>query len=168
MGYTGSANLLVRYLNQGRAQDPLPDPSIRRLTGWIMTRPDRLPEQHRAHRDQLPAACPQMTALAGHVETFAHLITQPGGDLPEWIDAVRADDLPALHSFIHGLDKDRPAVSRPDPALQQRRDRRRQHQDQTSEAPDLRPRRLRPAPPTHPAQLTMPHPPKRSPTTKIV
>jgi transposase len=110
MGYTGSAKLLVRYLNQHREQDPLPDPSIRRLTGWIMTRPDRLSEQHRAHRDQLAAACPQMTALVRHVETFAHLITQPGGDLQEWIDAARTDDLPALHSFINGLDKDRQAV----------------------------------------------------------
>ena len=79
-------------------------------TGWIMTRPDRLSEQRRAHRAQLAAACPQMTALVRHVETFAHLITQPGGDLPEWIDAARADDLPALHSFINGLDKDRQAV----------------------------------------------------------
>jgi transposase len=110
MGYTGSANLLVRYLNQHREENPLPDPSIRRLTGWIMTDPVHLADSHRAHCDKLTAVCPQMTALAGHVATFARLITQPGGDLQEWIDAVQADDLPALHSFTHGLDMDRPAV----------------------------------------------------------
>jgi hypothetical protein len=80
MGYTGSANLPVRYLNSGRAEETPPDPSIRRLTGWIMTRPDRLSDPHRTHRDKLTATCPQMTALADHVAAFAHLLTQPGGD----------------------------------------------------------------------------------------
>jgi hypothetical protein len=110
MGYPGSANLLVRYLNSGRAEDPLPDPSIRRLTGWIMTRPDRLGDSQRAHCDKLTTACPQMTALVDHVAAFAHLITQRCGNLQDWIDAVRADDLPALHSFVHGLEMDRQAV----------------------------------------------------------
>ena len=82
MGYTGSANLLVRYLNQHRAEEPLPDPSIRRLTGWIMTRPDRLGDSHRAHRDKLTATCPQLTALADHVTAFARLLTEPGGVPP--------------------------------------------------------------------------------------
>jgi transposase len=110
MGYTGSANLLVRYLNQGRTENPLLDPSVRRLTGWIMADPIHLADQHRVLRDKLAAACPQMTALVGHVETFAHLLTRPGGSLQDWIDAVKADDLPALHSFINGLEKDRQAV----------------------------------------------------------
>ncbi len=111
MGYTGSANLLVRYLNQGRAEQPLADPSVRRLTYWIMTESGRLSDEHRALRDKLTAVCPEMTALAGHVAAFARLITEPGGDLQSWNDAVQADDLPALHSFIHGLNKDRQAVA---------------------------------------------------------
>jgi DNA-binding NarL/FixJ family response regulator len=42
LGYPGSANLLVRYLDQGRLDlDRLP-PSPRRLTSWIMTRPTNL------------------------------------------------------------------------------------------------------------------------------
>ena len=36
-GYTGSANLLVRYLNQGRADTERPAPSPRRLVCWLMT-----------------------------------------------------------------------------------------------------------------------------------
>jgi transposase len=51
-----------------------------------------------------------MAALATHVASFAQLITKPGGDLQAWIDAVTADDLPALHTFVTGLDKDRPTV----------------------------------------------------------
>jgi len=83
---------------------------VRRLSGWIMTDPDHLSDEHRARRDKLTGVCPQMTALALHVAGFARLITTPGGDLQGWIDPVTADDLPALHSFIRGLDKDRAAV----------------------------------------------------------
>ncbi len=116
MGYTGSANLLDRYLTQGRAEYPLADPSIRRLSAWIMTAPGHLRDEQRAHRDTLTAACPQMTAVAGHVAAFAELLTHhehPGqepANLQAWIEAVTADDLPALHSFLQGLDKDRAAV----------------------------------------------------------
>ena len=38
-GYTGSANLLVRYLNQGRAKGDRAAPLPRRLVSWIMIRP---------------------------------------------------------------------------------------------------------------------------------
>lgn len=58
MGYTGSANLLVHYLQQGRAEEPLADPSVRYLTSWIMTNPDHLTDERRAHRDKLTAASP--------------------------------------------------------------------------------------------------------------
>ncbi len=43
LGYTGSANLLVRYLNQGRALSERAVPSPRRLVSWIMTRPRTCP-----------------------------------------------------------------------------------------------------------------------------
>jgi transposase len=40
------------------------------------------------------------------------MIQNLGGDrLPAWIDAVRADDLPALHSFATGLTHDQDAVT---------------------------------------------------------
>src|SRR3954452_21476908 len=39
LGYTGSANLLVRYLNQGGAQAERASPPPRRLLGWILSRP---------------------------------------------------------------------------------------------------------------------------------
>jgi hypothetical protein len=42
LGYTGSANLLVRYLNQGRAHDHRAAPPPRRLVSWLMTRPAEL------------------------------------------------------------------------------------------------------------------------------
>jgi Transposase len=111
LGYTGSANLLVRYLNQGRAQDQRASPPPRRLVGWIMTRPEQLSDHDRRQLDELLGACPPLTVLAEHVRGFADLLTaRRGADLEGWMTAVEAGDLPALHAFVRGLRKDLDAV----------------------------------------------------------
>ena len=74
LGYTGSANLLVRYLDQGRAHAERPAPPPRRLVGWIMSRPADLPEHKRSHLDELLGSRPPLTALAEHVRAFADLL----------------------------------------------------------------------------------------------
>jgi transposase len=110
-GYTGSANLLVRYLNQGRADAARTPPSPRRLVSWLMTPPDNLPAHHRSHLDDLLAACPHLTTLAARVRQFAGLLTgRRGQELNAWMIAVEADELPELHGFVHGLRMDLPAV----------------------------------------------------------
>ncbi|SDJ03647.1 hypothetical protein SAMN05192558_10440 [Actinokineospora alba] len=43
--YTGSATLLVRYINQGRADPERVALSPRRLVSWLMSRPADLPDQ---------------------------------------------------------------------------------------------------------------------------
>lgn len=111
LGYPGSANLLVRYLNQGRADPKRTPPSPRRLVSWLMTRPDDLPAHRSRHLNDLVATCPHLTVLAHRIREFAAILTQRRGhDLNAWITTVRADDLPALHSFAHGLEKDIKAV----------------------------------------------------------
>jgi len=111
LGYTGSANLLVRYLKQGRADADRTPPSPRRLVAWLMTAPDKLPAQQRSHLDNLLAACPQLAVLADRVREFASLLTtRRGHDLDGWMSTVEANDLPALHAYIHGLRMDLPAV----------------------------------------------------------
>jgi transposase len=76
-----------------------------------MTRPEELPAHRRRHLDELVAVCPHLTVLAERIREFAAILTQRRGhDLEGWITAVRADDLPALHSFAHGLEKDKKAV----------------------------------------------------------
>jgi hypothetical protein len=52
LGYTGSANLLVRYLNQGRAHDRHQSPPPRRLVSWLMTG---------------PLSCPNTTAATSRI-----------------------------------------------------------------------------------------------------
>ncbi|MEV1113634.1 ISL3 family transposase [Actinosynnema sp. NPDC049800] len=111
LGYPGSANLLVRYLKQGRAEPERVPPSPRRLVTWLTSKPENLPEHHRRHLDDLITSCPPMTTLARRIREFAVLLTRRRGQgLDAWIDAVLADDLPALHRFVHGLRKDNDAV----------------------------------------------------------
>ncbi|MFJ3706163.1 MULTISPECIES: transposase [Streptomyces] len=38
------------------------------------------------------------------------LIERQGERLPQWLDAVRQDDLPGLHPLAAGIDRDRDAV----------------------------------------------------------
>jgi hypothetical protein len=57
------------------------------------------------------AHCPELEALAGHIHSFARILTQLEGERTEkWITAVRADDFPGLHSFANGLERDLDAV----------------------------------------------------------
>lgn len=103
-GYTGSANLLVRYLNHGRATAQRTPPSPRRLVSWLMTKPEKLPAHQHNHLHDLLARCPQLSTAAERVRQFAGLLTDRRGyDLDAWMTAVETDDLPALHGFIHGL-----------------------------------------------------------------
>ncbi|EIV92892.1 transposase family protein [Frankia sp. QA3] len=114
LGYTGSLNLLYRYISQGRVEADRPAISPRRLTRYLLTAPDRLTDRQRELLDTLTAACPEITALAGLVRSFAALLT-PADDNAErltvWIAEARAEDLPHLHAFTRGLELDRDAVN---------------------------------------------------------
>ncbi|MGW5791352.1 ISL3 family transposase [Saccharopolyspora sp. NPDC003752] len=107
LGYTGSANLPVRYINQGRADPQRRTPSPRRLVCWIMSRPEDLPDPTRRHLDDLTASCPGMTALATRVREFAAILTgRRGQDLAAWTATTRGDALPGFDSYLNGLEKD--------------------------------------------------------------
>jgi transposase len=111
LGYTGSANLLVRYLNQGRADAERTPPSPRRLVSWLMSRPANLPAYLHSHLQELLASCPELNVMAQRISEFAGLLTgRRGEDLDAWMTAVDTDDLPALHGFVHGLRMDLDAV----------------------------------------------------------
>ncbi len=109
LGYQGSSNLLVRYINQGRAEGDRPHLSPRQAARIVLTRPDGLTARQAETLAGIEAACPEMTALAGLVRSFAALLApDPGNDgkLRQWITDARAADLPHLHSFTRGLDLD--------------------------------------------------------------
>ncbi|MFI8345298.1 transposase [Streptomyces sp. NPDC085639] len=78
----------------------------------MLTHPDTLPESERLKLKSALASCPELDALTGHVRAFGKMLTQLQGDqLPQWIKAVRADDLPSLHGFVNGLERDLAAVT---------------------------------------------------------
>ncbi|MFF1614168.1 ISL3 family transposase [Amycolatopsis sp. NPDC058278] len=114
LGYNGSHNLLVRYLNQGRHLDDHPHLSPRRAARLLLTRPENLTDRQRERLEALTAACPEMAALASVVRSFAALLA-PRRDNPAklaaWITAAREADLPHVHSFARGVEQDIDAVT---------------------------------------------------------
>jgi transposase len=113
LGFTGCLNLLHKYINQGRADADRSHISHRRLAGMLLTRPDNLKAEHRDLLARLTAACPEMAQLAVVIPSFAELLTPCAGNadgLSRWIVEVRSADLPHLHAFTRGLDRDRDTV----------------------------------------------------------
>ncbi|MFI0451372.1 ISL3 family transposase [Actinomadura sp. 6N118] len=116
LGYHGSYNTVCDYLAPFRKLKAAPPavpapPKVRHITSWIRRRPDNLDPDEQLKLNNVLAACPHLNALAGHVTSFAEMMTGRHGDrLDAWIAAVRADDLPALHTFANGLEQDYDAV----------------------------------------------------------
>jgi hypothetical protein len=108
-GYPGSSSLLVRYLNQGRADSDRPHLAPRKATQLLLTGPDNLADQQRETAARLASACPEMKALASLISSLAAMLDPDPGNkdrLQQWITSARAADLPNLHSFTRGLDLD--------------------------------------------------------------
>ena len=108
-GYPGSSNLLVRYINQGRARRRAPAHRAAQGTQILLTNPENLADDQRETAGRLSAACPEMKALARLIGNFAAMLDpDPANEdkLLEWITDARTADLPHLHSFTRGLDLD--------------------------------------------------------------
>ncbi|WP_210435149.1 ISL3 family transposase [Saccharopolyspora sp. ASAGF58] len=116
-GYGGSAQTVYRYLRPFRSTGKAPEsaprpPKIREVVGWIMRDPDNLPDDDGQRLKAVLARCPELEATRRHVGAFASVIRDLRGDLlPDWMDRVCADDLPALRSFVNGLRQDLAAVT---------------------------------------------------------
>jgi hypothetical protein len=113
-GYTGGYGAVSAYIRPMRTT-PQPvgtrPPSARRVAGWIATHPDDLAEQHGPVLTSVLAHCPELDALTRHVRAFADMLVHLKGErLPQWINDIQADNLPKLHNFAAGLQRDLPAV----------------------------------------------------------
>ena len=60
-GYTGSQNLLYRYIAQGRVEDDRRAVSLRKLTRLLLARPDTLKPDQQELLHKTTSACPEMT-----------------------------------------------------------------------------------------------------------
>jgi transposase len=116
-GWTGSPRTVQGYLRPLRGHTtvraaPLPPPKPRRITGWIMSHPDHLDPDDTVRLNQLLARCPELDTAAGHVRTFATMMTNRDGHLlDDWIAATTTGDSPHLASFAAGLHRDHAAVT---------------------------------------------------------
>ncbi|MFE7357705.1 transposase [Streptomyces sp. NPDC057543] len=114
LGYQGSYGRVRAYLHLKRTS-PRPvtarPPSPRSVAGWILRRPEALTESEQLQLKNVWTNCPEIAALSRHVRSFATMLTERQGErLPDWLDAVRQDDLPSLHTLAAGLERDRDAV----------------------------------------------------------
>ncbi|MFD4767364.1 transposase [Streptomyces niveus] len=115
LGYRGGYQTISDYLRPRlrkriRVVAPAP-PSVRQATGWMMRHPEHLGDQERQQLDDILAQCPDLTALHERVRAFAEILTTRSGQhLKDWVTATRAEDLPRLHTFVAGLEKDWDAV----------------------------------------------------------
>ncbi|WP_436846322.1 ISL3 family transposase [Streptomyces shenzhenensis] len=114
LGYKGSYQRVRAYLREKRTS-PRPvtarPPSPRAVAGWILRRPDALAESEQIQLKTVRAGCPELDALTRHVRFFAVMLTERQCErLPDWLDAVRQDDLPSLHTLAAGIDHGLDAV----------------------------------------------------------
>ncbi|MEV4362696.1 ISL3 family transposase [Nonomuraea sp. NPDC049625] len=117
-GYRGSPQTVRKYLHPFRsaataAHTPSSAPTVREVTRWITSHPEHLTTDDQTRLADLRSRSPRLDATASHVTTFATMMTTLTGtkeSLHAWMAAVDADDLPALHSFTHGLRRDLDAV----------------------------------------------------------
>jgi transposase len=118
-GFTGSVRTVRRYVAPFRqaatAPDPAPAvPKTRQITRRLLSRPEHLQPQEQAQLSAIRASCPHIDALAGHVASFAEMMTGRTGDrdLQAWLAAAEADDSqPDLRSFATGIRQDLQAVT---------------------------------------------------------
>jgi transposase len=116
LGYRGSYSSVRDYLRPFRRIGAAPPstpkvPKVRRITSWMLSHPAKLTGDEQIRLKQVLASCPHLEAAAGHVASFAEMLTERlGKQLNSWMSAVSADDLPQLHRFVRGLDTDHAAV----------------------------------------------------------
>jgi transposase len=116
-GFAGSVRTLRRYVapfRQGAVPGPVPAvPKTRQITRWLLSHPEHLKPEEQAQLSAIRASCPHIDALAGHVASFAEMMTNRTGDrdLQAWLAAVEAaDGQLELRSFATGIRNDLQAV----------------------------------------------------------
>jgi transposase len=126
-GFKGDAQTVRRYLRPFRlpgASPSHPDPhqrkaapvtpavpKPRKISKALLTHPDHLTEDEALIVKNATAGCAHLERLHQHVRSFAKIMAQRRGtELPGWLEAVEADDLPELRSLAAGLRRDLAAV----------------------------------------------------------
>jgi transposase len=127
LGFKGSAQVVRRYLQPLRlpgTSPSHPDPRHRRpapaapvlpkpraISRALLTHPDRLTEDDALIIKTATTGCAHLERLQGHIRAFAKIMAQRHGqEIPAWLDAIEASDLPELRSLATGMRRDLPAI----------------------------------------------------------
>jgi hypothetical protein len=83
-GYQGSRRQVRHYLARFRVSPAMPasapvPPKVRAVTGWIMTRPDRLADANRASLEAILASSTELAAVTAAVRAFAVIMNDQRG-----------------------------------------------------------------------------------------
>jgi transposase len=118
LGYRGSLRTVYRYLQPlrtGTAPAALTPSSLKigEVTSWLLRRAEDLNPRQQQMLADLRGDCSQLDRLAGHVTSFAKMMTRRTGEqeLAGWLEHVEADDQPELHTFAAGIRQDLAAVT---------------------------------------------------------
>jgi transposase len=127
LGFKGDAQTVRRYLKPFRLpgasrshpdphrRNPAPTapavPKPRAISKALLTHPDHLTEDDAQIVKNATAGCVHIERLHQHVRSFAKIMAQRRGrELPAWLEAVEADDLPELRSLAAGMHRDLLAI----------------------------------------------------------
>lgn len=118
MGCNGSYVTVAAFLGQfrptRRSTGPMAPPplSIRTVIGWITRHPDSLDEDEQVQLKAILSQSRPIETAYELVRSFARMLTdRTGQELPDWIDAAIAADLPGITGFARGLINDLVAVT---------------------------------------------------------
>jgi hypothetical protein len=117
-GWQGSVQAVERYVRPFRAMTTAPPPgavvpATRQIARWLLSRPATLDDDEQEQLAGIQDRCPHLNALAGHVRSFAEMMTRRQGQqaLEGWLTAAEADDQPELRSFAASICRDQQAAT---------------------------------------------------------
>ncbi|MGW7704780.1 ISL3 family transposase, partial [Kitasatospora sp. NPDC054768] len=118
LGYRGDVNTVQRHLRLYRTgaipvQAPLPHLTVRRVTDWIMRRPERLDDTERKCLDELCERNPALATTTQYARRLATMVRERRSEhlaLDVWLADVRLDGQPELRTLAGGIRRDHAAV----------------------------------------------------------
>ncbi|MGW7585913.1 ISL3 family transposase [Kitasatospora sp. NPDC054768] len=118
LGYRGDVNTVQRHLRLYRTgaiptEAPLPHLTVRRVTDWIMRRPERLDDTERKCLDELCKRSPALATTTQYTRRLATMVRERRSEhlaLDVWLADVRLDGQPELRTLAGGIRRDHAAV----------------------------------------------------------
>ncbi|MEU9714977.1 transposase [Streptomyces sp. NPDC047976] len=108
--------MVTKYIATLRAgtaapEPPQPIPSPRRITTWIMRRPETLTDSQREHLERILAACPDLATARDLAHEFSTIARERrGNDLTSWMARALDHGPQPVQGFAAFLQNDWDAV----------------------------------------------------------